>query len=549
MRLRGWLALASWVAMAAASGGTAEAGVLSGVGAIPDPFSPNGDALYDSTAVHYTLSDTAAVIVSVADSSLVELAVLWAGWEGTGTHRHWWNGRLDGVVSPDGRYALVVQALPEQGGLEQAAALLRLDTEPPSVTGLGATPARFSPDADGVADTLVVSGQALFGDDGDRVRVRALDRNGSPVRSILAPSGVGAFRAARDGRTDAGAPAADGLYSVAAEAWDLAGNSAEVSVLVDLDVAPPHLGASFPDTADEFRVADTLAVVSGWAFDRAGVRAVEVSTDGTTWTGAEVSVADTVLWSRPLVCAACGSGAADETATVSVRAYDGAATADGLGHVNASGGAVPILSFPVVFDVAGPRHQQTSVPAPGPRFTPGQMITISTRWDAAGYDVDADFSRVDSDFDPDDVGVIDSGGGIYLVTYTTSVSNTLLPVAGERVLLTATDAFARSARDSTAVVWVAQGSEDVEAFTLDRNSFDPTAGETVTVGLGAGTGDSTVEVYAASGALVRTLEVTGASSVTWNGRNDDGDVLASGVYVVRIRTGAGSAVRKVAVVK
>jgi hypothetical protein len=177
------------------------------------------------------------------------------------------------------------------------------------------------------------------------------------------------------------------------------------------------------------------------------------------------------------------------------------------------------------------------------------MITISTRWDAAGYDVDADFSRVDSDFDPDDVGVIDSGGGIYLVTYTTSVSNTLLPVAGERVLLTATDAFARSARDSTAVVWVAQGSEDVEAFTLDRNSFDPTAGETVTVGLGAGTGDSTVEVYAASGALVRTLEVTGASSVTWNGRNDDGDVLASGVYVVRIRTGAGSAVRKVAVVK
>jgi flagellar hook assembly protein FlgD len=550
MRQGAWLALASWVVVAAVCRSTAEAGVLSGVGAIPDPFSPNGDALYDSTAVHYTLSDTAAVIVSVADSSLAELAVLWAGWEGAGAHRHWWNGRLGGSVAPDGRYALIVQALPEQGGIEQAAALFRLDTEAPSVTDLDAAPARFSPDADGVADTLFVSGAALLGDGGDRIRVLALDADGSPVRGILAPSGAGAFSARWDGRTDAGAAAADGLYSIVAEAWDLAGNSAELSVLVDLDVAPPYLGASWPDTAvDEFRVADTLAVIAGWAFDRAGVRAVEISRDGATWTDIAASGADTVSWSHALVCAACASGSADETATVRVRAYDGAATADGLGHVNVAGGSEPPLSLPVVFDVAGPVHEQTTVPSPGPHFAPGQTITISTRWDAAGYDVAADFSRVDSEFDPGDVQITDSGGGSYLVKYATSESNSLLPVAGARVFLSVTDAFARSVTDSTAVVWVERGSQTGEAFALDRNAFDPAGGESVTVGLGADAGDSTVEIYTAAGALVRTLETAGASSVEWDGRNDDGETLASGVYVVRIRTDAGSAVRRVALVK
>ncbi|MBM3307141.1 MAG: T9SS type A sorting domain-containing protein [Candidatus Eisenbacteria bacterium] len=529
---------------------SAEGGVLTGIGAIPDPFSPNVDGVYDSTAVHYTLSETAAVIVSVADSSLVELATLWAGWEGAGDRRHWWNGRVGGAVAGDGRYAFVVTAVPQGGGLEQAVAPLRLDTDPPVVLQLEALPARFSPDADGVADTLTVSGSAAFAHASDRVRVRALTPSGSVVRSILPPSGSGSFRARWDGRSDSGVVSPDGLYVIEAEAWDLAGNSSEATVLIDLDIAPPRLGARFPQPgAAEFRVADTLAVVTGWAYDRAGVRAVQVSLDGVAWTGVGASGADTVDWSHALVCGACVPGVADESVSLRVRAYDGAATADGLGHVNTTTSANPILSVPVVFDVAGPIHTSSTVQAPGPRFTPGQMITISTRWDSRGYTIAADFSRVDSEFLPGLVQVIDSGGGTYLVKYVTSDANALLPVTNARVIITATDAFQRSVPDSSVTVSVATGSSEVEAFELDRNAFDPSAGESVTIGLGGGSGISRVAVYNAAGALVRSIEASGASSIAWDGRGDDGEALSSGVYFVRIRSGGNEAVRKVAVVK
>ncbi len=59
----------------------AAAGLITDVGAIPSPFSPNADGVYDSTAVFYTLSDTAAVVVSVADSTMSEILMLWSGWE------------------------------------------------------------------------------------------------------------------------------------------------------------------------------------------------------------------------------------------------------------------------------------------------------------------------------------------------------------------------------------------------------------------------------------------------------------------------------------
>ncbi len=552
MGLRGRCAGVSWVVVCAALlCGQASAGVLTGAGVIPNPFSPNADALYDSTAVHYTLSDTAAVIVSVADSSLAELATLWSGWEGAGVHRHWWDGRVGDAVAADGEYAFVVTAVPEQGGLEQVVSRFRLDTAPPVVQALSAYPARFSPDSDGVADTLIVSGTVTLRHEGDRVRVTAADSAGVTIREILSPSGSDSFRVLWDGRTGSATVAPDGLYAVLAEAWDLAGNSSESSLLVDLDTAAPLLGADYPipDVA-EFRVIDTLAVVTGWAFDRAGVRAVETSSDAATWLDAGVSGADTVRWSYALACTACVAGSADGTATVRVRAYDGAATADGLGHVNAAAGSVPILSFPVVFDVAGPLHEASSVPGVGTLFSPGQTITVSTRWDEGGYDIAADFSRVDSAFDPGDEQVTDSGGGVYLVKYTTSTLNSLVPVTSARVVITATDTFARAASDSSVTVSITSSGESaVEAFKLDRNSFDPSADESVTIGLGTAAGAATVEIYSMAGTLVRTIQAEAETSVEWNGSNDDGDMLSSGAYFVRIRTDDGEAVRKVAIVK
>ena len=52
-----------------------------------------------------------------------------------------------------------------------------------------------------------------------------------------------------------------------------------------------------------------------------------------------------------------------------------------------------------------------------------------------------------------------------------------------------------------------------------------------------------------AGSLVRTLSTSDGTSLSWNGRNADGDLVASGVYFLWIQTDEGDAVRKVAVVK
>ena len=541
---RVWLALLIGASLSAQASG----GVLSSVGVIPDPFSPNGDGSYDSTAVHYELSDTAAVIVSVADSSLAEIETLWSGWEGSGAHRHFWDGVAGTSVADDGEYAFVITVVPEAGGLEEAVARFRLDTAAPVILALEAEPARFSPDGDGVGDTLFVWGAVAGMREGDRVRVRAYDSAGSLVRVVLAPTGADSFSASWDGRNAAGSVQADGLYLLAAEAWDMAANSARASLLVDLDTAPPLLGVEYTDADEqEVRVADTLAVLNGWAYDRAGVRSVELSLDGVAWTVVGTSGADTVRWADTLACPSCTAGGPDETVTVHVRAHDGAATADGEGHVNASGTSVPPLLFPVVFDTAGPDHEASSIQGGSSVFAPGQTITVSTEWDAAGYDIEGDFSRVDSEFEPDLVQITDSGGGTYQVRYTTSAVNSFVPVTGARIVITATDGFERAASDSSLTVTIRPDAPESDPFTVDRNSFDPSAGERAAIGLDSGA--SKVEVFSMAGALVRTIEADEETYVEWDGRNDDGEVVASGVYFLRIQTGADEAVRKVAVVK
>ena len=55
------------------------------------------------------------------------------------------------------------------------------------------------------------------------------------------------------------------------------------------------------------------------------------------------------------------------------------------------------------------------------------------------------------------------------------------------------------------------------------------------------------------GSLVRTLingeRETGAHVATWNGRNDAGDLVGSGVYFYRIEAAGSSATKKMVFVK
>jgi hypothetical protein len=70
--------------------------------------------------------------------------------------------------------------------------------------------------------------------------------------------------------------------------------------------------------------------------------------------------------------------------------------------------------------------------------------------------------------------------------------------------------------------------------------------------------DVTIRIYSASGRLVRVLDLHNKNAGTymskhraayWDGRDDNGEAVASGVYVYSIQAGAFSAVRKMVILK
>ena len=130
--------------------------VISDVGAIPSPFSPNGDGDFDEIAAFYTLSEETNVMVSVADVYGVGIDTLWSGREAAGSHdEHRWDGWHGGAPVPDGDYQFILVAIPDTLPYEEVSVPFAVDTEPVPLLSLEVTPNRFSPDGDGFSESLI----------------------------------------------------------------------------------------------------------------------------------------------------------------------------------------------------------------------------------------------------------------------------------------------------------------------------------------------------------------------------------------------------------
>jgi flagellar hook assembly protein FlgD len=521
--------------------------LLSDLAAIPNPFSPNEDGTYDSTLLSYTLADSVWTVVAVEDSLGGTVRELWSGFQTAGSYGFVWDGReTGGTLASDGAYTFSATADAERKTLEVV-----LDTAAPVIEGLSVTPSRFTPDGDGVSDSLLVRFVATGVAAGDLVSCAVTDDGGAIVATLLAATGVDTVSLSWDGTGEGGA-APDTTYRLVVEALDSAGNATIERSVIDLDVDPPGLGSSDPDSSGVVAVDTTVVTITGWSHDRAGVDSVEYSTDGTTWTTTELdahgAVAGAFLWSFELICPACTLDVMDQTVGVTVRAYDGTLTADGKGHANGESTDPPWLSFDVVFDVAEPVHSTSFVTDGDTVYEPGEEVRIETVWDQAGYDIEAFFYQLDSGFDPEDVEVSDLGDGSYDISYTISSSSTLVPAGPARVRVVASDFF-HSVSDSTVVVSVVEPASPQTGLSVDRNSFDPGDDETVTINPGGSTGTAEIEIYNMAGALVASLEADAGTDVEWDGTNEDGEIVASGVYFLLIRVNGDETVRKVAVVK
>jgi flagellar hook assembly protein FlgD len=90
---------------------------------------------------------------------------------------------------------------------------------------------------------------------------------------------------------------------------------------------------------------------------------------------------------------------------------------------------------------------------------------------------------------------------------------------------------------------------------LDRNIFRPNLGQPLVISLKAAVdGRVTVKVFNIAGELVRPVFEADVLAglwfqATWDGRNADGEKVASGIYLVSVKGGGIQSIRKVVVLK
>ncbi|MBI4369286.1 MAG: hypothetical protein HY547_03540 [Elusimicrobia bacterium] len=95
---------------------------------------------------------------------------------------------------------------------------------------------------------------------------------------------------------------------------------------------------------------------------------------------------------------------------------------------------------------------------------------------------------------------------------------------------------------------------DTPALAVYNNVFDPTSGQKATLRYsGSSSGSYRIVIYTTNGDLVRVLkdasEDLGSASIDWDGRNDLGQVVASGIYLAHLEGPGVNSTQKIAVVK
>ena len=114
---------------------------ITGVSDIPDPFSPNGDGVKDTTTISYTVSEASTVNLAVTDAGANPVATLVNGAEqGPGSFSAVWDGKGgNGQTVADGTYTYNIRAADAAGNVTNSATLsgtdhtVTVDNTPPTV--------------------------------------------------------------------------------------------------------------------------------------------------------------------------------------------------------------------------------------------------------------------------------------------------------------------------------------------------------------------------------------------------------------------------------
>jgi flagellar hook assembly protein FlgD len=232
---------------------------ISGLTAVPEAVSPNGDGQADTTAVTYSISTPANVSVEIVDATgTVLVTVVDRVWTRAGQHVT----TVDPAALPDGSYGIVVTARTAAGAVAEKVVPLSVNR---TLGLVSVASGAFSPNADGRKDRLKLTFELTTPAE---VRVR-IERDGRWVATPV----IGAFEAGSQQLLWDGARASgmlrDGTYEAVVEATTPVGTISFAVPFVS-DTAAPRVRV-LPGRALRVEVSEPsmlTLVVDGQALKR-----------------------------------------------------------------------------------------------------------------------------------------------------------------------------------------------------------------------------------------------------------------------------------------
>lgn len=502
----------------------------------PNPFSPNGDGVSDTVELSLIPGGSGASvvvrveIVRVAGGELLEVLV---NDETVPVDlllsRTWAPG-----IFADGFYQFDV-TVREDSAADSASVVITADSTPPNVLFGSVTPNPFDPlEADSLRDTLSVPVTVLT-DSLTPVRTTVtVLLVGVEFRVLGSFDGAGTTTFFWDGRPPGSTTPISGVYGLRAIARDQAANADTVFQSVTVDHDAPSFIESPADTifTTSFPVELVGRVVDDDLVDRLEA---SVSLGSPPTLSVTPALPDSIVDWLVIV---------DDAAPVPSFRDVVVVARDTYGHSDTA-------KVTVAYDDVAPVPVSSSFVGDVASVSSGERVTIRTVWNLTGLRIDADFSDLDSGFLPPDstgqghiASVTEEGGGSYLVLYDITQSNSAVPTVRD-IVIEGSTGFLHAA--DTLSVKLEDRLFGDRFVSIDRNWFDPRAGEIVTIAARFAGVPLNVEIFDLSGKRVRRLQATGV--VQWDGKNDDGERVGSGVYFLRAEAGDDEELRKVAVLK
>ena len=246
---------------------------LTSISASPNPFSPNGDGIQDTTTISFTSDQAGTYSIDIKDSTATIKRTL-TGNLLAGTNSVVWDGKdSSNTVVPDGTYSYFITATASGSG----------NTRPPPTGGDGTATVDNTPPIVTIASP---ANNALMNNNTPVISGTASDVSGIQSVTVQIDSNSFTPTGTTSWSYTPTTPLSDGSHTVAVKATDNAGNSATTSISITIDTIAPSVSITFP--TDGAVLASSTTALSGTASDSgSGVKLVEVSVDnGATYNAA-----------------------------------------------------------------------------------------------------------------------------------------------------------------------------------------------------------------------------------------------------------------------